>query len=289
MQRFETSDSINPNIPTEEENKTDGRRKVALIGGVIVAVVVAIYIITTFYPSQLFSKAQDAGPVQQQTVALNAHPVFPASPLKTSSEALFASTDEVYAKLFSQIGKHYTKPALQLFEDTITAGGCGYVKPATGPFYCITDKEIYIDLAFFAEVKKQYSSAAELAQAYTIAHQAGHHIQDLLGITAKVQAAQGRLNNVEYLKLVDKQELQADFYAGVWAHYGYKGTIEQADVEIALSAATQVGNTMEQKNDRVMPDSYSHSNIAERTNWFMKGYTSGDLKRGNVFAAGDLQ
>ncbi|MGZ3766193.1 MAG: neutral zinc metallopeptidase [Mucilaginibacter sp.] len=283
MQRFETGDSdhTDPNNNNDNENKTDTRRNFALIGGVVVAIVVAVYIIASVYPSQIFSQAQDKAPVEQQVVEVNVHPVLPASPLKTSSQALFNSTDEVFGKLFRQMGKTYTKPALQLYQDTITAGGCGYVKPATGPFYCAADKEIYIDIAFFASLQKRFTSASKLTQAYAIAHQAGHHIQHLLGTTDKVEAQQGKLSEDAYGKLVDKLELQADFYAGVWAHYAYKGTIEQADAEIALSAATQIGNDLEQMNDRTMPDSFSHSTIADRTRWFNLGYTSGDMSKGS--------
>jgi predicted metalloprotease len=292
MHRLETghSENVNHDINTDEENKTGGRRNFALIGGVIVVIAIAVYLVAAVYPSQLFSKSEDGGPIEQHQPAINAHPVLPPSKLKTSSEAVFASTDQVWSKIFKQMGKAYTKPGLQLFEDTITAGGCGFVKPATAPFYCAADKVIYVDLDFFAAIKNKYRAAADLAEAYAIAHQQGHYIQDLLGTTEKVEAKQGSMDNADYRKLLDKLELQADFYAGVWAHYAYKHRIEQADAEITMSSTTQIANLLEQKNDRVIPDPYSHSNVAERTRWFTKGYQSGDMKLGDkVFAKGDLE
>ena len=293
MHRFDIghSEHVSPHISAEEETKTGGSRKFALIGGVIVVIAIAVYIIAAVYPSQLFSKSEDAGgPIQQHVAAINAHPTIPASPLKTSSEALFTSTDKVWTKLFKQVGKSYTPPALQLFQDTITAGGCGFVKPATGSFYCSVDKEVYVDLGFFAVLKNKYNAAADLAQAYVIAHQVGHYLQDIDGTTAKVEARQGDMNNADYRKLLDKLELQADFYAGVWAHYGYKGTLESADAEFIMSTTTETGNIMEQMNDRLIPDSYSHSNVAERSRWFTKGYQSGDMKLGGkVFDKGDFE
>ncbi|HTE00466.1 MAG TPA: neutral zinc metallopeptidase [Mucilaginibacter sp.] len=271
------------------EHKPAKRTNFALIGGIIGVVAICIYIVTAVFPTKLLSQVQDDMPVEQLPAPVNYHPVVPASPLKKSSEKLFANTDEVFGRLFRQMGKKYTKPALQLFNDTITAGGCGYVRVATGPFYCQQDKAIYIDLAFFTDLQKRFASASDLSQAYIIAHQAGHHIQYLLGITAKLELAKGTLTPPAYQKLVDKQELQADYYAGVWAHYAFKNPIDHIDITIAVTAATQTSTDLEQKPDRIQPDPFNHSTISERTKWFSRGYDTGSLKQGDaVFEKGDL-
>jgi predicted metalloprotease len=282
------SDPMSNNSPNDE-NKKHTRTNVALIGGVIGTIAIVVYIFAAFFPSRLFSQVQDNTPVEQQPVLINAHPVVAASPLKTSSMALFAKTDEVWAKLFRQMGKKYTAAHLQLFEDTITAQACGYPLPVTGSFYCAEAKTIYLDLSFFTDIKKRVPEAAEFTRAYLIAHQAGHHIQDLLGITAKVEAQRSKLSEADYQKLVQKMEFQADFYAGVWAHYAYKKTFDNTDIDIAISSVTQTGTKLAQLSDRTQPEFYNYAVIGDRTSWFAKGYDSGDIKQGNVFAAGDLQ
>jgi predicted metalloprotease len=275
---------------TEEEQKPAKRTNFAFIGGIIGIIAICIYFVTAVFPTKLLSQAQNNTPVEQLPVPVNSHPVVPPGPFKKSSEKIFVNTNEVFGRLFRKIGKKYTKPALQLFHDTITAGGCGYVKVATGPFYCQQDKAIYIDLSFFADLQKRFSSAADLSQAYIIAHQAGHHIQNLLGITAKLELIKGKLTPQAYQKLLDKQELQADYYAGVWAHYAYTHPIDHIDITMAISVATQTSIDLEQKTDRVQPDSFDHSTINERTIWFNRGYDSGSLKQGgDIFEKGELE
>ena len=234
-------------------------------------------------------QVQDQDPVLQQPVLYNAHPTVAASPLKTTSMMLYHNSNVVWSRLFKQMGKPYTKPALQLFEDTVAAAGCGYALPVTGCFYCIQDKAIYLDLSFFAAAKKKSPTSADLVQAYLVGRQAGHHVQDLLGITAKVQEARNRLSPTDYEKLARKMEYQADFYAGLWLKNTYKHTLELSDMELAVSVTTQTSADLAPLRDRMQPETFSYSTISDHASWLYKGYSSGSFKPGNIFADGELQ
>jgi len=277
-----------PNNP--HEKKGDKRRNYALVGGIVGVVVLVVYLITAAYPSRLFSEVKNGDPVQQQPALINIHPVLSPSPMKTKCEELFANSNRVWAKVFSNAGKPYAKASLQLFEDTITADACGFARQATGSFYCPADHKIYIDVASFNAIQKQLGSSANLVQTYIIGHQAGHHIQDLLGITAKLEAAKGRLSLEDYHRLSDKAEIQADYFAGVWEHYMNQKPIFETDVTIAISSATQSSTTLAQIPDRVVADPFDQANLGERAKWFYKGYKSGDLKGADsILTAKDLQ
>jgi len=289
MQRSGNSHSEKGKPFNSEEDKFEKRRNFALIGGILSVVVLVVYLITAAYPSRLFSEVrnndrQDAQPLQPAV-----HANLPASPVKSSSEALFNRTNEVMAKLFRQAGKKYSAPSLQLFEDTISAYECGASLPAAGPFYCAASKQVYLDLSFFRAVEKRYPLSADLVQAYVIAHQNGHHIEELLGITAKIAAIRNDLTDAQYKKLLYKQELLADFYAGVWMHYAYKHSFDNGDAEIAISDATQISSTLSQNIETEVVDAYHFANIGERSDWFFKGYRTGDMKEGDVFAEGELK
>lgn len=290
LSRKSDSDHVGPHNNTSEEHKTSSSPKLALIGGIIGAIAIGIYILTAVYPSSLFSQVQDQDQAMQQPVLFNAHPVVPASPLKTSSVRMFDKTNEVWTRVFRGMGKTYARPALQLFEDTVAAQGCGYALPVAGPFYCVQDKVIYLDLGFFEAVEKRNPSVADLTEAYLVGRQAGHHVQDLLGITAKVQEARNRLSPEDYQKLSEKMEYQADFYAGIWLRSAYKKHTELSDLELAVSIATQTSADLATKTDRILPETFTFTAISEHASWFYKGYTSdGDMKLGNIFKDGDLQ
>lgn len=204
-------------------------------------------------------------------------------------KVVLADTEDVWTKLFSDMGKTYTDPTLVLFNGTTTSA-CGNASVATGPFYCPADQDLYIDLSFAQQLKDQFGARGDFAMAYVVAHEVGHHVQDLLGVTAKMEQIQQQVSETEYNKYSVRLELQADFYAGVWAHYDQKmkNVINSEDISEALNAANAIGDDRLQQEYQgtVTPDSFTHGTSAERMYWFKKGYDTGDLSQGNTFAAG---
>ncbi len=204
---------------------------------------------------------------------------------------VLADTEDVWSKLFNEMGKQYVDPTLVMFNQA-TQSGCGFASAATGPFYCPADQKVYIDLSFFDELQNRFHASGEFAEAYVIAHEVGHHVQNLLGITDKVDAMRGRLSEKEMNALSVKLELQADFLAGVWAHYEekFKNVLQPGDIESALNAANAIGDDRLQREaqGRVVPDSFTHGTSAQRMYWFKKGYQTGDINQGDTFNAPDL-
>ncbi len=209
----------------------------------------------------------------------------------TFVKVVLADTEDVWGKLFSDMNKQYVDPKLVLFTQT-DQSGCGFASAATGPFYCPADEKVYIDLSFFQEMKDRFNAPGEFAMAYVVAHEVGHHVQNLLGITAKVDAQRGRLNEKQMNALSVKLELQADFLAGVWAHYDQKmkDVLEPGDIESALNAANAIGDDrlQQQSQGRVVPDAFTHGTSAQRMYWFKKGFETGDIAQGDTFNAPDL-
>lgn len=198
---------------------------------------------------------------------------------------VLADTEDVWSQIFRQnnIGE-YEKPTMVLFTDAVSTG-CGNASSASGPFYCPADHKLYMDLAFFDELKTRFGAkGGDFAIAYVTAHEIGHHVQTLLGTSQKVTQLQ-RQNSSEANKLSVALELQADFYAGLWAHYNQE-YMEEGDIEEALSAANAVGDDAIQKRSRgdVEPDSFTHGSSEQRMKWFMKGYKTGDIKQGDTFS-----
>jgi len=205
---------------------------------------------------------------------------------------VLADTEDVWSKLFSDMNKQYVDPTLVMFTES-TESGCGFASAATGPFYCPTDQKVYIDLSFFQEMKDRFQAAGDFAQAYVIAHEVGHHVQNLLGITRQVDAQHGRLSETQMNRLSVKLELQADFLAGVWAHYDekMKNVIQPGDIDEALNAANAIGDDRLQKESQgyVVPDAFTHGTSQQRMYWFKKGYTTGDISQGDTFNDPSLQ
>jgi hypothetical protein len=204
-------------------------------------------------------------------------------------KVVLADTEDVWTKLFSDMGKTYTDPTLVLFNGTTTSA-CGNASAATGPFYCPEDQDVYIDLSFAQQLSDQFGATGQFAMAYVVAHEVGHHVQDLLGLTAKMDQIRQQVSETEYNKYSVRIELQADFYAGIWAHYDQKmkNVINAEDIKEALDAANAIGDDRLQQEYQgtVTPDSFTHGTSAERMYWFKKGYETGDMSRGNTFAAG---
>ena len=197
--------------------------------------------------------------------------------------ATLGSTEDAWAALFSAQGAQYQPARLVLFENA-TPTACGTGRSATGPFYCPADRQVYIDLGFFRLMEQRFRVEGEFAQAYVIAHEVGHHVQNLLGISDQVHNAQRNASETQGNRLSVRLELQADCFAGVWAHQR-RQIIEPGDVEAALAAATAIGDDALQKQSRgvVVPDSFTHGSSAQRVRWFRRGIDSGDVQQCNTF------
>ena len=204
---------------------------------------------------------------------------------------VLADTEDTWHALFNKIGKAYREPNLVLFSGAVESA-CGYAQAAMGPFYCPADQKVYIDLSFYRDLKNRYQAPGDFAQAYVIAHEVGHHVQTLLDISDKVNAARRRLNEVEGNKLSVMQELQADCFAGIWAHHANRTRqiLEEGDIEEALNAASSIGDDRLQRRSRgyVTPDSFTHGSSGQRVRWFKRGLESGDIQDCNTFRADNL-
>lgn len=204
---------------------------------------------------------------------------------------VLADTEDVWRHLFREEGIEYDEPTLVLFDGRVHSA-CGLAGAATGPFYCPADEQIYIDLTFFDELDERFGAPGDFAQAYVIAHEVGHHVQRLLGTTDRVHGARGRLSEAEYNDLSVRLELQADYFAGVWAHHAQAmaGILEPGDLEEAIRAASAIGDDRLQMQTQgyVVPDSFTHGTSAQRVRWFERGFRSGDFGGGDTFSAADL-
>lgn len=205
---------------------------------------------------------------------------------------VLASTEQVWDEEFSKMGKTYEHPKLAVFTGSVESA-CGRADAAVGPFYCPGDHKVYIDLGFYTELKDRFGAAGDFAQAYVVAHEVGHHVQNLLGISEKLERARGSLSKTEYNKLSVKLELQADFFAGLWANRAQKFKdfeLDPGDLEEALTAANAIGDDKLQKQSsgQVVPDAFTHGTSAQRMYWFKKGFDTGDINQGDTFTSNQL-
>jgi predicted metalloprotease len=220
-----------------------------------------------------------------------------SGPVKQSAEektlvdfvsVVLADTEETWHQLFSQMGGKYEEPTLVLFRGA-TKTACGFGQAAMGPFYCPGDHKVYIDLSFYDDLKKRFKAPGDFAQAYVIAHEVGHHVQTLLGISQKVQKAKASLSKVQGNQLSVRQELQADCFAGIWAYHAKRSRqlLESGDIDEGLNAASAIGDDRLQKQSQgyVSPDSFTHGSSAQRVKWFKIGFKRGDLKECDTFSA----
>jgi predicted metalloprotease len=202
---------------------------------------------------------------------------------------VLAETEDVWGNIFSQSGRTYEEPILVLFSDAVQSG-CGSARSTMGPFYCPADRKLYIDLSFYRDLRSRMGAPGDFAQAYVIAHEVGHHVQNLLGVSRDVQAAQRQVSQNEANALSVRVELQADCFAGIWAHSmaQKQGVLEDGDIEEALNAASAVGDDRLQKQatGRVTPDSFTHGSSAQRVQWFRRGLDSGSPNSCDTFGNG---
>jgi predicted metalloprotease len=277
----------------ESENVEDvrgsggGGRRLVVGGGIGTVILVILYLLLGGDPQALFD-AQQQAQLPQSAQFDNQAPQDDASRFVA---VVLADTEDAWNEVFQQMGSQYVEPRLVLFTDLIQSG-CGFASGATGPFYCPQDRRVYIDLGFFRQLQERLGAGGDFAEAYVIAHEVGHHVQNLLGITDRVQAARRRLSEAEYNQLSVRLELQADFLAGVWARYTdrVKHVVEAGDIEEAMRAASAVGDDRLQYRSRgyVVPDSFTHGTSEQRVRWFRRGYETGDLRQGDTFNTPDL-
>ena len=205
-------------------------------------------------------------------------------------KVVLAETEDVWNKLYAEQGKDYPEPTLVLFRDAVQSA-CGNANAAMGPFYCPTDKQVYIDLSFYEDLQTKLDAPGDFAMAYVVAHEVGHHIQNLNGTADKVSRLRQQVSEAEYNRYSVKMELQADFLAGVWAHYTQKKNIlETGDIEEALNAANAIGDDRLQKRSQgyIVPDAFTHGTSEQRMYWFKKGYQTGDPGQGDTFNSTEL-
>jgi predicted metalloprotease len=211
--------------------------------------------------------------------------------LKDFVSVVLGDTEDVWTEQFARMGKRYIDPKLVLFTGRVDSA-CGLASSAVGPFYCPGDQKVYLDLAFFDELSRRFGAPGEFAQAYVIAHEVGHHVQNLLGTSEKVSRMRGRVSQAEYNRLSVRLELQADFLAGVWAHHAQKARhiLEKGDYETAIRAASAIGDDRLQKQTQgyVVPDAFTHGTSEQRVRWFRKGFETGDIRQGDTFSAREL-
>ncbi|WP_310991396.1 KPN_02809 family neutral zinc metallopeptidase [Aequorivita marina] len=269
----------------DDRRGMSNKGKLAAGGGVVALIVIALQFFGGETGQQLAPIVEQIG--NSRTVQQTEQRELTAQEKEMGNfmATVLADTEDVWGQIFNEnsIGR-YEEPTMVLFTDAVSTG-CGNATSASGPFYCPADHKLYMDLAFFEELKTRFGAkGGDFAIAYVTAHEIGHHVQTLLGTSQKVTKLQ-RQNRSQANRLSVALELQADFYAGVWAHYN-REYLEEGDIEEALSAANAVGDDAIQKRSRgdVQPDSFTHGTSEQRMRWFMKGYRSGDIRQGDTFA-----
>lgn len=270
-----------------DDRRSSGGGKV-IGGGIGVLVIAAIVYFMGGDPSVVLEQAGS----MQQTSSQTYTPTAEEDAAAQFVSVVLAETEDYWHEQFTQIGENYEEPTLVLFRNDVQSG-CGGATKASGPFYCPLDKKIYIDLSFYDELHDRFGAPGDFAMAYVVAHEVGHHVQTLLGISEKVRALKARRNATDANKLSVRQELQADFFAGLWAHYAdrTKGILEDGDIEEALNAANAIGDDKLQRehgSGRVVPDAFTHGTSKQRMHWFKLGYDTGDFNQGDTFAPGAL-
>ena len=263
-----------------QSKNVEDRRNVAgpvMVGGGLFTILIMIVMMFLGAPPEQLAKIA-APPVQQQKIPQQQQEAD--DEMKQFVSVVLADNEDVWGKLFPQhFQGRYAPPTLVLFTGRVQSA-CGFASAAAGPFYCPLDKKVYIDLAFYDELKRRFGAPGDFAQAYVIAHEIGHHVQNLLGISENVQSMRPRLSEKDYNKLSVRMELQADFLAGVWAHHvaRYAGIVDEDDIREAVNAAAAIGDDRIQKQTQgyIVPDAFTHGSSEQRVRWFLYGLKEGD-------------
>ena len=266
----------------DRRGMSGGKIAIGGLGGIVVLVIALLF---GADPRQLLEQLPQQGSSPQTSRSTNRQD----EELKQFVAVVLAQTEDAWGEIFRQMGKSYRKPTLVLFTDEVDSG-CGVAGTAVGPFYCPRDEKLYIDLAFFRELRTRFRAPGDFAVAYVVAHEVGHHVQNLLGTMDRVDSARRRMSKGQANQVSVRLELQADFLAGVWAHYAQnRGIVEPGDVEEALGAASAVGDDRLQREGQgyVVPDSFTHGTSEQRARWFRKGLDTGDVRAGDTFNASE--
>jgi uncharacterized protein len=273
-----------------ESSNIEDRRGVRLgrtggigLGTVVIALIAAYFGID---PGVVLQNAQQSGPVETEQVPYQESSI--EAQARQLVSVVLADTEDTWGQIFTAAGRSYEQPTLVLFSEAVQSG-CGVAQAASGPFYCPADRQLYIDLSFYQELQQRFGAPGDFAQAYVIAHEVGHHVQTLLGISDRTQAARGRAGGVESNALSVKQELQADCFAGLWAHNAEQSRpfLEAGDVEEGLNAAAAIGDDRLTKG-RAPPEAFTHGTSEQRVRWFKRGLDTGSLNECDTFAARTL-
>jgi predicted metalloprotease len=270
-------------------------------GGLVLIVVVIVALLLGADPGQVLddlNQAQSGAPQSATPAPESGTPDASSAPAPRADDqqadyakVVLAQTEDTWGRIFAASGKTYTPPTLVLY-DRATTTGCGVGMDAMGPFYCPLDHKLYLDLAFFAALDKRFGAPGDFAQAYVIAHEVGHHIQELMGVAGQVREAQGMADPARARALSVRLELQADCYAGVFAsHDQAQGKLDPGDIDEAMAAAAAVGDDTLQKRTRgeVVPDAFTHGTAAQRTGWFKRGYAAGGTGACDTFSPGQAE
>jgi uncharacterized protein len=251
-------------------------------GGIgMLLIVLAVSCLTGTNPLMLLEMAEQAGPVPRERVPTAAPSGDPAAEFVA---VVLADTEETWHRIFRAAGRSYEEPVLVLFEDAVHSA-CGAASAASGPFYCPADQKMYLDLSFFRDLDRRFGAPGDFAQAYVVAHEVGHHVQNLLGINRQVAQAQRREDRAGANALSVQLELQADCFAGVWGHHANRqGLLEAGDVDEGLAAAAAIGDDR-LSGGRVSPESFTHGTSEQRARWLRQGLSTGDVDACNTFGA----
>ena len=273
-----------------EDRRGIGGKGLAVGGGIGGLIIVVLFVLLGGNPDEVMQSLQ--------TTETAVPPTTAGQPLSEKDKEMgefvsvvLADVEDVWNARFQELGQDYREPRLVLYTGTVDSG-CGFSGAASGPFYCPEDEKVYLDLSFFEDMQRQLGAPGDFALAYVIAHEVGHHVQNLLGINDQVMAQRGRVSEREFNQLMVRMELQADFLAGVWAHYARQATdfLERGDLEEGINAAGAVGDDRIQRQTQghVVPDAFTHGSSEQRIRWFRKGLESGDIRQGDTFNTRDL-
>lgn len=279
----------------DRRGRSGGRGGKLALGGIGGIIMIVIALLMGQDPSQILQQvlSDNMNGGAAQTEVVDPEKARAYEEYKDFTLAVFNSCNDVWERVFAEeLGQQYRKPTLVAFTDQVSSA-CGGASSAMGPFYCSGDEKVYIDMSFFHELAERFRAPGDLAMAYVTAHEVGHHVQHLLGVTDKVHSMRGRISEKEYNQLSVRLELQADFYGGLWAHHAAKlGIIqlEDGDLESAMRAAEAIGDDALQKAAQgyAVPDSFTHGSSEQRMYWFRLGFTTGDIKLGDTFAQSKL-
>lgn len=273
----------------ESRNVRDVRGKGGRNAGIGLGGLVIVGIITWLLGGNPLDVIRQTGGLEAITGSQQTEyvPTAEEEALAKFSKQILAGTEDVWTAEFRRMGLEYEPPTLVLFTGNVQSA-CGGATSSTGPFYCSADRSVYIDLSFFSSMKQQFGSAGDFAYAYVIAHEVGHHVQNLLGTLRQAHTAMNQVSQAEANKISVRLELQADFYAGLWAHHDNEmfNSLEEGDLEEGLEIASRIGDDYLQKQARgyAVPETFNHGTSAQRSRWLKKGFTTGDIEKGDTFS-----